>query len=235
MSAGFGSSIEWARQDSNLDLVRDLQNINCLAPGQQLTFEPGLNAVFGENGSGKSGYGRLMRRVTRSGEPEEILRDVFDPGSGCGAQTAVFEITVDGKLQTVSTDLARVLSVMKVFDASRANVSLAKPNVIEHVPRPLRLLRQLSITQDRLTEHLRERERQRRAALPVLPELGPDTAAASTMTEHDKIEHTLPNGDILIVDSTRVDPEVQQAFAKVKEDLREEARNAYRQLREAAA
>jgi SepF-like predicted cell division protein (DUF552 family) len=55
------------------------------------------------------------------------------------------------------------------------------------------------------------------------------------MTEHGKIEHTLPNGDILIVDSTRIDPEVQEAFAKVKQDLREEAREAYRQLREAAA
>ena len=55
------------------------------------------------------------------------------------------------------------------------------------------------------------------------------------MTEHDKVEHTLPNGDILVVDSTRVDHEVQQAFAKVREDLRREARDAYRQLREAAA
>ena len=55
------------------------------------------------------------------------------------------------------------------------------------------------------------------------------------MTEHDKIEHTLPNGDILIVDSTRVDPEVEKAFAKVKAQLRDEARDAYRQLRNAAA
>ena len=54
------------------------------------------------------------------------------------------------------------------------------------------------------------------------------------MTEHDKIEHTLPNGDILIVDSTRVDREVQEAFEKVKEDLRQHARDTYRQLREAA-
>jgi len=52
------------------------------------------------------------------------------------------------------------------------------------------------------------------------------------MTEHDKIEHRLPNGDILIVDSTRVDPSVKRAFDKVKSDLRQEARDAYRQLRE---
>ena len=35
--------------------------------------------VFGDNGSGKSGYGRLVRRVTRSGEPEEILRHATTP------------------------------------------------------------------------------------------------------------------------------------------------------------
>lgn len=171
----------------DLRAVRDLRNITCLAPGQELTFESGLNAVFGDNGSGKSGYGRLIRRVTRSGEPEEVLRDVFDPGSGGGAQTAAFDIAVDGAPETVSIDLAydpeRILSVMEVFDTSRANVSLAKPNVIEHVPRPLRLLRRLSSTQDRLVEHLREREHQRRAALPLLPEIGLDTAAGKKL--HD--------------------------------------------------
>jgi SepF-like predicted cell division protein (DUF552 family) len=53
------------------------------------------------------------------------------------------------------------------------------------------------------------------------------------MTEHDKVEHVLPNGDILIVDSTRVNPEVSRGFDKVKQELREEARAAYRQLRRA--
>jgi hypothetical protein len=55
------------------------------------------------------------------------------------------------------------------------------------------------------------------------------------MTEHDKIEHTRPNGDILIVDSTRQDPKVTQAFAKAKEDLRQQARETYKRLRESAA
>ena len=54
------------------------------------------------------------------------------------------------------------------------------------------------------------------------------------MTEHEKIEHELPNGDILIVDATRVDPEVEQAFREVTDDLREQARAAYERLREPA-
>jgi hypothetical protein len=55
------------------------------------------------------------------------------------------------------------------------------------------------------------------------------------MTEHDKIEHTLPNGDILIVDSTIVDKNVVEVFDKLKQDLRDDAREAYRRLRDAGA
>jgi hypothetical protein len=41
--------------------IRNLRNVNRLAEDQTLRFEPGLNVVFGENGAGKSGYGRTRR------------------------------------------------------------------------------------------------------------------------------------------------------------------------------
>ncbi len=170
-----------------LRAIRDLCSINCLAPGQALRLTPGLNVVFGDNGSGKSGYGRLTRRVTRSGEAEEILRDVFDPGPATGPQTAHYDIAVDDVKQTIAVDLAdepaRVLSAIAAFDASRARLCLAKPNVIEHVPRPLRLLTLLSRTQDELAETLRDRSAQIHIGLPALPEISADTAAGRVLTE----------------------------------------------------
>ncbi len=54
-----------------------------------------------------------------------------------------------------------------------------------------------------------------------------------TMTEHDGYEHVLPNGDILIVDSTVKDEKVDEAFALVQQELREKARRAYQELQAA--
>src|SRR5689334_19760078 len=68
--------------------IRNLRNVNRLAGEQVLSFGPGLNVVFGENGAGKSGYGRLCRRVCRAAEAGEVLHDVFDPGTAAAPQTA---------------------------------------------------------------------------------------------------------------------------------------------------
>jgi energy-coupling factor transporter ATP-binding protein EcfA2 len=176
-----------AGQQGRVELraVRRLVNINRLAPEQSLGLQPGLNVVFGDNGAGKSGYGRLARRVTRSGEPEEILRDVFDPGPTNGRQTATFDIAVDDTTDTIEVDLGadppQVLSAITAFDASRARVCLTKPNVIEHIPAPLRLLTLLSETQDDLARRLREHGDRIRSGLPALPQLASGTTAATAL------------------------------------------------------
>ncbi|HSC21667.1 MAG TPA: AAA family ATPase [Solirubrobacterales bacterium] len=162
--------------------IRNLQNINSLAGGQALGFGPGLNVVFGENGAGKSGYGRLARRVCRAAEPGEVLHDVFDPGRAEAPQTAEFAIAVDGEERVLEVDLAeeppRVLSAITAFDASCADFCISKSNTIEHTPRPLRLLKELVEAQGELAEELAEQIDALRDALPELPELDDPAAAA---------------------------------------------------------
>src|SRR3954468_16020021 len=162
--------------------IRNLQNINSLAGDQALSFGPGLNIVFGENGAGKSGYGRLARRVCRAAEPGEVLHDVFDPGKAEAPQTAEFVVTVDGEERVVEVDLAaeapRILSAITAFDANCAEVCVSKSNLIEHTPRPLRLLKELVEAQGRLAEDLAEQIDELRDALPELPELDEPEAAA---------------------------------------------------------
>ncbi|HEX5592079.1 MAG TPA: AAA family ATPase [Solirubrobacterales bacterium] len=165
-----------------LRAIRNLQNVNSLAGDQALGFGPGLNIVFGENGAGKSGYGRLARRVCRAAEPGEVLHDVFDPGRAEAPQTAEFEIAVDGEERVEKVDLGaeapRVLSAITAFDASCAEFCISRSNLIEHTPRPLRLLKELVEAQGELAEELAEQIDALRDALPELPELDDPEAAA---------------------------------------------------------
>ena len=58
--------------------ITKTEHVNALASVQPLTFEPnGLTIVYGDNGSGKSGYARLLKRITRARHQEEVLSDVF--------------------------------------------------------------------------------------------------------------------------------------------------------------
>jgi energy-coupling factor transporter ATP-binding protein EcfA2 len=168
-----------------LRAISNLQNINLLAGGQTLAFAPGINVVFGLTGAGKSGYGRLLRRLCRSAETSEVLRDVFDPGSANAPQAAALKISADGNPRDVAVDLAddpdRVLSAMVAFDAGCARVYLSGPNAIEHVPRPMRLLARLARAQDDLSHRLDERANTLRGDLPPLPGIDPAAPAGQVV------------------------------------------------------
>lgn len=204
--------------------IRDLRNVNRLAEDQALRFGPGLNVVFGENGAGKSGYGRLCRRVFRAAEPGEVLHDVFDPGKADAPQTAEFVLSVNGEELVVEVDLAaeapHLLSAMTAFDASCAEFHLTKQNTIEHTPRPLRLLKELAETQDQLASELARQIAELREELPTLPVVK-DPAAADLLARVETGEATREEvGRFASLDETELEElsELEKAEAAIAAD-----------------
>src|SRR6516165_6454913 len=50
-----------------LRAIHDVQHVNALAAGERLTFDKtGVTIIYGDNGSGKSGYARVLKRVCRA-------------------------------------------------------------------------------------------------------------------------------------------------------------------------
>ncbi|HTT84134.1 MAG TPA: ATP-binding protein [Rhizomicrobium sp.] len=59
-----------------------VQNLARLAANQTLSFAiNGITLIYGDNGTGKSGYCRIMKKLCRSLTSEDLIGDVFTGGA----------------------------------------------------------------------------------------------------------------------------------------------------------
>lgn len=65
-----------------LQTIKNINNVNALAPGQVIKIGPNLTVIYGNNGSGKSGYVRLLNNAFPSRGDKEILPNVFAAANG---------------------------------------------------------------------------------------------------------------------------------------------------------
>lgn len=62
-----------AEEELVLTKLSSLHGVNALADGQEITFNRGLTILYGENGTGKTGYARVLKRVAGVRTAAEIL------------------------------------------------------------------------------------------------------------------------------------------------------------------
>lgn len=130
-----------------LQTLRDVQNINALAEGQRLNFLPdGVTIVYGDNGSGKSGYVRILKRACRArGPDEQILKNIYT--APAGPQQAEIDFTAGTQAQSErwldGQPFTPLLSAVSVFDSRTANVHVDETNDVAYTPFPMKLLERL--------------------------------------------------------------------------------------------
>ncbi len=64
------------KSDLLLTKLENVEGVNALTENQTIEFSPNLTIVYGANGSGKSGYVRLLKNVFYSKAPENIIPNV---------------------------------------------------------------------------------------------------------------------------------------------------------------
>lgn len=120
--------------------MRDLQHVNAIAAGQKLSFGPqGLTVIYGDNGSGKSGYSRVLKQACRARDQKEpILPDANLPMPQTGKPQAVFDISVDGNPREerwiASHPSPEILSAISVFDGRCARAYLDAEDDFTYMP-----------------------------------------------------------------------------------------------------
>ncbi|MDR1007386.1 MAG: AAA family ATPase [Campylobacteraceae bacterium] len=64
------------KSDLLLAKLENVEGVNALTENQTIEFSPNLTIIYGANGSGKSGYVRLLKNVFYSKYPEDILPNI---------------------------------------------------------------------------------------------------------------------------------------------------------------
>lgn len=145
----------------NIIGLREIIGVNNLAPDQQLNFQvDGMTIIFGYNGSGKSGYARILRSLCHARHRgEQILPNVFSDGCYI-APSATVEFQMGGENLTVSWQQGQEplaeLGRVSFFDADCAAVQVDDENEVAFTPFGLDILPKLVNVCRNVGESIRE-------------------------------------------------------------------------------
>lgn len=123
-----------------LRAMKNLRNVNAIAELQHLPFgATGMTVIYGDNGSGKSGYSRVLKRACRARDQmEQILPNANIPAGQPAPAEAWFELDVDGVSQDVQwihgQPAPALLSSFTVFDTRCARAYLDNEDDFSYVP-----------------------------------------------------------------------------------------------------
>jgi ABC-type sulfate/molybdate transport systems ATPase subunit len=119
--------------------IDDVRHVNIIKPGQTQPFaESGVTVVYGDNGSGKSGYSRILKLACQARDKDErILPNVFATAP-TGTPTATLKIKQDGYTKDITWTQGAaadpVLTNITVFDGRCARVITDDRNEIAYLP-----------------------------------------------------------------------------------------------------
>lgn len=119
--------------------IEDVRSVNIIMSGQILPFnESGITVVYGNNGSGKSGYSRILKLACQARDKEDlILPNVFTmlPTSNPTATLKIKQDTIQKDITwTQGTTPDPILTNITVFDARCARVITDERNEISYLP-----------------------------------------------------------------------------------------------------
>jgi len=196
--------------DLRLNSISEVVGIEGLAPRSPLTFgKTNLTVVYGHNGSGKSSYARLLKKLTGQARAQDLKANVFLPKatqSQCKVTYALAGLEIQADWLANAPPIP-ALRVVDIFDAEEAAHYLKSESAAAYTPPIVALFESLAAACDQVKAQLQAEQDKLIKALPALPfehaatsmgrnysSLKPDVAEAtlnSWLTWTDDDEKTL--------------------------------------------
>lgn len=130
-----------------LKKIANLKNVNALASDQEIPFGDNLTVIYGENGSGKSGYARVLGCAGFTRGDKEIFPNINEKYDENKQPTAEIVLSDGSSTQTIGYQYGKqaiVLNSFYVFDSTSVIKHLTEENAYSFTPSSLSYLTKLS-------------------------------------------------------------------------------------------
>jgi energy-coupling factor transporter ATP-binding protein EcfA2 len=139
--------------------IKNLKHVNAIAKNQKLSFgAKGLTVIYGDNGSGKSGYSRVLKQACRARDQSEPILPNANQPSQAGIAEAIFEINVNGEVREEiwrnDSPAHEDLSTIAIFDHRCARAYVDDEDDFSYVPYGLDIFEGLADLCNQLKERI---------------------------------------------------------------------------------
>ncbi|AHX12005.1 restriction endonuclease [Dyella jiangningensis] len=202
-----------------LKSVGEITGIDNLGPSNPLDFGVGnLCVIYGNNGSGKSGYSRLIKKAAGKPSAKDLKQNVFQPVLAQDQRKAKI-VYAEGGVEHTSHWVANdagipALQAVDIFDTDLANTYLTQSNTATYTPPLVSLFEQLVFVASKVKERLQAQQDALVSAKPAMP---PEYLATAAGGQYNGLRHNTPVAEIRRI-STWTEAE-EQDLANVAERL----------------
>lgn len=210
--------------------IGELKNVNALLQGQTLTFgATGLTVVYGDNGSGKSGYARLIKDAVGARHHEQILPNAYEaaPSREQSAQIGLAIGDAESSIEwPVHDDPA--LAQISFYDEACGDVYLVSESELTYRPSVLNMFDDLIRHTHTLRDEVDRLLADNAGVKPGLPSLEAGTKAAAFLEglSHRTTEEAIDG--FLVLPADAVDQQAvllaEEARLKGTDPTKEKAR-----------
>ena len=151
--------------------ISDVEGVNALAPKKPLEFGKGnITIIYGNNGSGKSGYVRLLKHVCGARETGILHQNVYQPGSSVQKACIAFEQDGIQKSHTwLGQGVCNDLNSVDIFDTSFGKVFVSSEDEMRYEPPVLLFFSSLILTCEKVASALDAEANRHQSQKPNIP------------------------------------------------------------------